>query len=74
VIVDRHPASGRCSVVKYQVNLRGTKTNCGRVFRDPYTGLESLFFVFNDLAVRTMGNYRIQAIILDMDEFDYMGR
>ena len=57
----------------YQVNLRGTKTNCGKVLRDPDTGKESLFFVFNDLAVRTMGFYRLQAIIFDMDRYVWTG-
>lgn len=63
----QHLPLSDASAVQYQVNLRGTKTNCGKVLRDPGTGLESLFFVFNDLAVRTMGVYRLQAFVFDMD-------
>ena len=49
--IDKYSGDLKAIPHRYQINLRGTKTNCGEVFRDPDTGIESKFFVFNDLAV-----------------------
>ncbi len=67
--IDKYSGDLKAIPHRYQINLRGTKTNCGEVFRDPDTGIESKFFVFNDLAVRTMGKYRLRASIFNLDRY-----
>ncbi|KAJ3344501.1 hypothetical protein HDU91_000218 [Kappamyces sp. JEL0680] len=47
-------------------NLRGSRHLTAVVMDDPADGQKRLFFLFNDLSVRTMGEYAIGCFIFDL--------
>jgi hypothetical protein len=49
--------------------LAGQSTCCGLVLNDPVDGAPKLFFVFQDLAVKVVGQYRLLCHIVDISRF-----
>jgi hypothetical protein len=50
----------------FETNLRGSKLAKGLALIDPQDGISKIFFLFSDLSVRAMGEYRIELTAFDM--------
>lgn len=50
-------------------NLIGQRVTAGVSMNDPVDGQEKIFFLFPDLAVRTIGDYRFQCRLVDLKRY-----
>ncbi|KAJ3334957.1 hypothetical protein HDU91_002433, partial [Kappamyces sp. JEL0680] len=55
-----------CNEPLYLENLRGLRHSNGMLMRDPVDGTIKSFFLFTDLAIRAMGEFRLECTVVDM--------
>ncbi|KAJ3368686.1 hypothetical protein HDU91_000392 [Kappamyces sp. JEL0680] len=60
------PAKDVLSSPRYQENLRGTRQTNAIPLLDPLDNKKKLFFVYTDLSVRVMGDFRIECSVVNI--------
>lgn len=65
-----HHSSNIDNTVPYQ-NLVGQRIASGRILHDT-DGQKQIFFIFADLAVRTIGKYRLLCKLIDMTRYWFL--
>lgn len=54
--------------VRHQT-LIGQRTIAGRILRDPEDGQQKIFFIYSDLSIRILGDYRIRCQLINLEWF-----
>ncbi|KAJ3314669.1 hypothetical protein HDV04_005675 [Boothiomyces sp. JEL0838] len=66
-----HTLVGSVSAVKrYQENIFGSTIVQGVVLKDPEDGKLRIFFIFNDLYIKTPGKYRFRCQLINLNSID----